>query len=137
FKQSSSDLINEAVIERRLFPLGTPTRTLIVINGTVCGAGVPDVIREGCARLSELSGTALLGVEFVQKSDDDWLFASAMPMPDMRYEARSCSIGWRRFCSANKSNHRRDRLRASRRTRSNHDPVFQPVHRCNGKHIWR
>lgn len=85
FKQSSNDLINEAVIERRLFPMGTPTRTLIVINGTVCGAKVPDVIREGCARLSELAETALLGVEFVQKSDSDWLFASAMPMPDMRY----------------------------------------------------
>ena len=73
------------MIERRLFPIGTPTRTLIVINGTVCGENVPDVIREGCARLSELSGTALLGVEFAQKSDSDWLFASAMPMPDMRY----------------------------------------------------
>src|SRR6185369_1777074 len=85
FKQSSNDLINEAVIERRLFPMGTPTRTLIVINGTVCGADIPDVIRDGCARLSELSGTALLGVEFVQNTDDHWLFASATPMPDMRY----------------------------------------------------
>jgi len=85
YKQSSRDLINEAVIERRLFPMGTPTRTVIVINGAVCGEGVPDIIREGCARLSQLSGTALLGLEFVQRSDENWVFAAASPMPDMRY----------------------------------------------------
>ena len=90
YRQSSQDRINEAITERRLFPLGTPTRTLIVIEGNVCGADVPPAIREGCARLSELSGTSILGVEFVLTPQRDasgynWMFAGATPLPDLRY----------------------------------------------------
>lgn len=89
YKQSSRDLIDEATTERRLFPFGTRTRTVIVINGKVCGSQVPAVIREGCARLSELAETSILGFEFVQTqgtaADDSWLFAGATPMPDLRY----------------------------------------------------
>lgn len=90
YKQSSGDQINEAITERRLFPIGTPTRTVIVIEGNVCGADVPPAVREGCARLSELSGTSLLGIEFVLTprsvdSGSNWIFAGATPLPDLRY----------------------------------------------------
>lgn len=87
YKQSNRDQINEAITERRLFPYGTPTRTLIVINGTVCGSEVPAAIREGCAKLWEFAETAILGLEFAQPqgADGKWLFAGATPMPDLRY----------------------------------------------------
>lgn len=85
YSQTSEDQINEALVERRLFPTGTPTRTIIVLNGRACGPDVPAAIREGCARLSELAGTALLGLEFAFDQNNNWIFAAASPMPDLRY----------------------------------------------------
>ena len=85
YRQSSHDQINEALAERKLFPSGTPTRTLIVAAGKVCGADAPDSIREGCARLSEIAETSLLGIEFVSEGPDEWVFAGASPLPDLRY----------------------------------------------------
>lgn len=90
YKQSSRDQINEAVTERRLFPLGTPTRTVIVMEGSVFSADVPPAVRESCVRLSELAGTSLLGIEFVLApqigdSGNNWIFAGATPLPDLRY----------------------------------------------------
>lgn len=84
YRQSSQDQINELKTERRLFPLGTPTRTIIVVNGNVCADGVPPLIREGCTRLAELAETSLLGIEFAIE-DKNWIFAGATPMPDLRY----------------------------------------------------
>lgn len=90
YKQSSQDQINEATTERRLFPLGTPTRTVIVVNGRACASDVPPLIREGCMRLSDLAGTSLLGIEFAvdlqsDGPDEKWIFAGATPMPDLRH----------------------------------------------------
>lgn len=90
YKQSSQDQINEMITERRLFPLGTPTRTVIVVNGRVCSGDVPPLISEGCRRLSELAETSLLGIEFAielngEGLDANWIFAGATPMPDLRY----------------------------------------------------
>jgi hypothetical protein len=38
----------------------------------------------GCLRLSKLSGTALLGINFISAQDGTRLFANANPMPDLR-----------------------------------------------------
>lgn len=90
YRQSSQDQINELKTERRLWPAGTPTRTIIVVNGTVCADGVPAQISEGCLRLAELAETSLLGIEFAMGPggaglDQNWIFAGATPMPDLRY----------------------------------------------------
>jgi hypothetical protein len=85
YRQSSSDQINEMITERRLFPYGTPTRTLIAVNDVVCGAELPLEAQNGCTRLTRLAGTSLLGIELAQTQKQDWVFAGATPMPDLRY----------------------------------------------------
>jgi len=112
YKQSSGDQINEAITERRLFPYGTPTRTLIVINGTVCGAEVPAAIREGCAKLWELGETAILGLEFAQPqgAGGKWLFAGATPMPDLRYGGEQLLDELARLLTAEADQSREDSL---------------------------
>lgn len=84
YKQSSTDLIDEMFLERRLVPFGTPVNTVIVIAGHAVGTPAPAEICEGCCRLAELSGTALLGVEFIHDSAGSWTFAGATPYPDIR-----------------------------------------------------
>lgn len=84
YRQSSNDHVEEMFVERSLVPIGTPVNTVIVIAGHVFGAPAPAEIHEGCRRLAELSGTALLGVEFAPGSAGPWTFAGATPYPDLR-----------------------------------------------------
>lgn len=84
FRQTSLDLLDESRGERRLRPPGVIPRSLIVACGVACGTGVPAEVREGCIRLAKLSGTDLLGVDFVQGDAGLWTFAGATPAPDLR-----------------------------------------------------
>src|SRR5689334_22745844 len=65
YRQTSADLLDETKTLRRLFPLDTPTQTVIVVGQQAVGAPVPARIRAGCLRLAQLSQTPLLGIDFV------------------------------------------------------------------------
>jgi hypothetical protein len=84
FRQTSLDSLDEARGERRLRPSGVIPRSVIVACGVACGPGAPADVREGCVRLAKLSGTALLGVDFVQGDAAPWTFGGATPAPDLR-----------------------------------------------------
>ena len=84
FRQTSFDSVDESRGERRLRPSGVVPRSVIVACGRVCGTGAPPEVCEGCIRLAELSGTALLGVDFIQGDAGPWIFAGATPAPDLR-----------------------------------------------------
>jgi len=84
YRQSGNDRVEETLVERKIVPPGTPVNTVIVLAGDVVGVPAPAEICEGCLRLAELSGTSLLGVEFVPDSAGNWTFAGATPHPDLR-----------------------------------------------------
>jgi hypothetical protein len=75
YRQTSTDQIDEAVEMRRLHPVGTPTVGAIVVGDRVFGPSFPPEIREACFRLTQLSKTALLGIEFTASaSGSGWTF---------------------------------------------------------------
>lgn len=84
YEQSSFDEGGSHQLGGRLVPYGTPVKTLIVVNTEVMGREAPDDVVKGCTRLAELAETPLLGVDFTEVQADDWCFAGASPMPDLR-----------------------------------------------------
>ena len=64
--------------------LPVANRTVIVVEGLCCGAAAPEEVTKGCARLSELSATKLLGVDFQVTPDGEWIFSHATPLPNLR-----------------------------------------------------
>jgi hypothetical protein len=84
YRQTSRDQIDETITERGLLPPGTPTTTVLVVNGQVVGAAVPPGIASGCGRLAALCGTPLLGVDLADGAAGPWTFAGATPLPDLR-----------------------------------------------------
>jgi len=84
FRQTSTDSLDESRGERRLRPPGVIPRSVIVACDVACATGVPSEVGEGCVRLAKLSGTALLGVDFIQSDAGLWTFAGATPAPDLR-----------------------------------------------------
>jgi hypothetical protein len=83
YAQSSQDPVLPWDAAMRLPGSGAPTTTLVVTNGVVTGPAAPEAIREGCKRLSEISATPLLGVDFIVDSGS-WTFAGVSVMPDLR-----------------------------------------------------
>ena len=67
-----------------LFSAGTSTKNVIVVGNNVTGDQAPQNIIEGSQRLSELSGTELLGIEYVISPSNIWEFSAATPLPDLR-----------------------------------------------------
>ena len=59
-------------------------REVVVLGSEVFGAPAPGSVVEACRRLSELSATELLGVEFEVGADGIWCFRTANPRPDLR-----------------------------------------------------
>ena len=59
-------------------------QTIIVVDGICCGAAAPREVMAGCSRLSGISATKLLGVDFEVTPDEDWIFSKATPFPDLR-----------------------------------------------------
>lgn len=84
YRQSSQDHLNEMEVERRLIPAGVPVNTVFVVAGHIVGTPAPPDILRGCQRLSELSKTDLLGIEFAAGSTGPWTFVGATPWPDLR-----------------------------------------------------
>jgi hypothetical protein len=85
YKQTSHDQFDESKEARRLFPAGTSTVTSIVVGDRVVGPALPREIQLGCLRLARLSQTPLLGIDLTNgRSANDWSFAGATPMPDLR-----------------------------------------------------
>ena len=85
YRQTSEDELDETIEMRRLFPLGTPTFTAIVINDRVVGQLLTPQIEKACLKLAELSQTPLLGIDFAMSAvGAPWEFAGATPFPDLR-----------------------------------------------------
>jgi hypothetical protein len=83
YSNSSSDDRNLAANEGFILPAGTPTHTILSVNGQTIG-DAPDHIRSGCCRLADLADVALLGLSFVTNPQGSWTFAGATHMPDLR-----------------------------------------------------
>lgn len=83
YRQTSHDPPLQWTAHLRLAP-GIPVTTLVVAGGVVTGPPAPAYIQAGCRRLSQLSDTALLGVDFAVGPDDVWTFAGVSTCPDLR-----------------------------------------------------
>lgn len=64
-------------------PANLPRKTVFVVGDRVSGEA-PIHILEASRRLAALSRTAMLGVEFVDGPECEWIFAGASPQPDLR-----------------------------------------------------
>ncbi|MFT7774571.1 hypothetical protein [Roseateles sp.] len=84
YRQTSRDRIDEARGVRRLVPQGALVGTALVTCGRTFGLALPPTVSEACLRLAELSGTSLLGIDFVGHEQQAWSFAGASPTPDLR-----------------------------------------------------
>jgi hypothetical protein len=85
FVVSSDDPPAGQGVAVRLRPAGASVKTAIVVGEAVVGDAVPPEIGDGCRRLAELSGTSLLGVDFVSGPTGEWTFAGASPTPDLAH----------------------------------------------------
>jgi hypothetical protein len=85
YRQSSYDRVDEMKGEKRLIAPGAPVQTVIVVDGIVTGATVPDAVKEACQRLAKAARSELLGLDFLTGAAGEWTFAGANPMPDLRY----------------------------------------------------
>lgn len=84
FRQSS-DIYNNTHTEPEFQAAdGLDHREVIVACGHVIGSELPDNISKGSKRLSDISGTDLLGIRFAVDSSENWIFESATPLPDLR-----------------------------------------------------
>jgi hypothetical protein len=80
----SSDPAAALAAGARPVPPFTPLRTVFVVAGRAVGEA-PGIVLEGCLRLSDLAGTALLGIDFAATPfAGPWTFAGASPFPDLR-----------------------------------------------------
>jgi hypothetical protein len=84
YRKKSRDVSMDPVLETRLVPYDIPFKTLFAVDGEVTGPQMPGEIYEGCRKLQELSGSALLGIEFIQDAESGWRFVGATPSPDLR-----------------------------------------------------
>jgi hypothetical protein len=67
-----------------LVPAGTPTRTVVLLDGEVFGEEPPPAIAAACRRFAKLAETRLLGVDFRSDAGQGWTFAGVTPQPDLR-----------------------------------------------------
>jgi hypothetical protein len=81
YRQSGRDRIDEMKGERRLVAAGALVQTVIVLGDAACGAAAPPPVVAACQRLAKISGTELLGVDFIAGAAGPWTFAGASPMP--------------------------------------------------------
>ena len=90
YRQSSQDSPLQWDVSVRLADAGVPVVSFVVLEGSVIQPDfpsrgeVPNHIKQGCARLCELSGAALLGMDFEIAADGAWLFAGVSTSPDLR-----------------------------------------------------
>jgi hypothetical protein len=81
YRQSARDRIDEMKGEKRMVPLGALVQTVIVLGDAVAGAAAPPPVVAACQSLAKISGTELLGVDFIAGPAGPWTFAGANPMP--------------------------------------------------------
>lgn len=81
---SSRDLSAATGWPMRAAANGAAVTLLITVGDAVVGAPAPPAVAARAVRLAELAETALLGVEFVVGQDGRWVFAGAVPQPDLR-----------------------------------------------------
>jgi hypothetical protein len=64
---------------------GGPSTTVLAVDGRLLGAGVPIALQRGCAKLSRLSATRVLGMRFAgsDPARDGWRLLDATPYPDL------------------------------------------------------
>jgi hypothetical protein len=83
YVQSDREQIDEWSGELRLRPAQAAVKTVIVAAGQPCGANAPPDVVEACLRLAGMTGTALLGMDFIEGEAGPWTFAGASSTPDL------------------------------------------------------
>jgi len=68
-------------VQGRVTPVSTNLESVVVVNGVVTGANVPEKIKRSCRQMAELSNTTILGVDLFPGRLE---FAGATPYPDLR-----------------------------------------------------
>jgi hypothetical protein len=81
YRQSARDRIDEMKGEKRLVPAGALVQTVIVVGDATAGAAAPAPVVAACRSLAKISGTELLGIDFIAGQAGRWTFAGANPMP--------------------------------------------------------
>lgn len=84
YRQSSQDPPLQWDVSVRLAAADMPVVSVVVLAGSVTGPDTPPHIKQGCLKMSELSGAALLGLDFAVTADESWVFAGVSTMPDLR-----------------------------------------------------
>jgi hypothetical protein len=59
-------------------------RHVIALRGEIFGPQVPEDVADACARLARAAKTEMLGVQLNSRGGDDWAFADATALPDLR-----------------------------------------------------
>jgi hypothetical protein len=66
-------------------PEPSERRSLLVVDGEVCGPGTPDrALVEGCVALARDAAVPLLGIDMAVGPDGTWVFDRATGLPDLR-----------------------------------------------------
>ena len=82
YRLSGRDALDQEF--RSLAPDGAGKLSVIVLRGKVFGGRVSEGIERACGRLADDAEAEMLGVDFFAGADDEWTFAGAAPVPDLR-----------------------------------------------------
>lgn len=85
YRQSARESAAEADARRAsLSRERTAARHLIALRGEVFGAPAPLDVALACGRLAKAAGTEILGIQLNSGEGDEWTFADATALPDLR-----------------------------------------------------
>ncbi len=59
-------------------------RHVIALRGEIFGAQVPADVSHACGRLAKMANTEMLGLQLNSREGDEWTFADATTLPDLR-----------------------------------------------------
>jgi hypothetical protein len=62
----------------------TASRHVIALRGEIFGAEVPADVAHACGRLAKTAKTEMLGLQLNSRESDEWTFADATTLPDLR-----------------------------------------------------
>lgn len=82
YRQSATDPLEAGY--QPLAPAQATVARVVVLEGEVFGAELPEALREKCGALAQLCRTPLLGIDFYQSAESQWTFSHATPVPDLQ-----------------------------------------------------
>ncbi|MFC5860998.1 hypothetical protein ACFPT7_01685 [Acidicapsa dinghuensis] len=62
----------------------TAAHHVIALHGEIFGAQVPSDVAHACGRLAKAANTRMLGLQLNSREGDEWTFADATVLPDLR-----------------------------------------------------